>query len=100
MKKIEINDQEYEVIENVGNCLNIDDIRDRITDYFDNYDYIFGDISYEKVRLKGFNDAAKLVCTLSRLRKINKINNIKDLDSYKKNYCSYGANTFLLKKVK
>lgn len=92
MKKIEINGQEYEVIENVGNCLNIDDIRDRITDYFDNYDYIFGDISYEKVRLKGFNDAGN--------KKVNKINNIKDLDSYKKNYCSYGANTFLLKKVK
>lgn len=92
MKKIEINGQEYEVIENVGNCLNIDDIRDRITDYFDNYDYIFGDISYEKVRLKGFNDADN--------KKVNKINNIKDLDSYKKNYCSYGANIFLLKKVK
>ena len=92
MKKIEINGQEYEVIEKVGNCLNIDDICDRIKDYFEKYDYIFGDISYEKVRLKGFNDADN--------KKVNKINNIKDLDSYKKNYCSYGANTFLLKKVK
>lgn len=92
MKKIEINGHEYEILENVKNCLNIDDIRDRITDYFDSYDYIFGDISYEKVRLKGFND--------DNNKKVNKINNIKDLESYKKNYCSYGANTFLLKKVK
>lgn len=92
MKKIEINNHEYEILENVGNCLNIDEIRDRITDYFDSYDYIFGDISYEKVRLKGFNDPTN--------KNVNKINNIKDLESYKENYCSYGANTFLLKKVK
>ena len=52
MKKIEINGHEYEILENVKNCLNIDDIRDRITDYFDSYDYIFGDISYEKVGWK------------------------------------------------
>lgn len=92
MKKVEINDHEYEILENIGNCLNIDEICERVTDYFDTYDYIFGDISYEKVRLKGFYD--------SNNKKVNKINNIKDLDSYKKDYCSYGANTFLLKKVK
>lgn len=90
MKKIEINGQEYEVIENVGNCLNIDDIRDRITDYFDNYDYIFGDISYEKVRLKGFNDADN--------KKVNKINNIKDLDSYKKKLLQLRCQYISLKK--
>ena len=94
MKKIKLNDIEYEIIENINNCFNIDEVQERIqeTDYFNNYDYIFGDYSYDKIRLKGFND--------SNSKNVNEINDIKIIDDYKKNYCSYGANTFLLKKVK
>ena len=54
--------------------------------------YIFGDFSYDKVRLKGYNDSSN--------KKATKINDIKGLEEYKKNYCSYGARTFLLKKIK
>lgn len=92
MKIIEINNQKYEVVENDDNCLDIETLKEKITDYFDDYDYIFGDFSYEKVRLKGYNSSDN--------KKATKINNIKDLDNYKKNYCSYGAKTFLLKKIK
>lgn len=92
MKSIEINGVTYEIIENVGNCLNKSELEEKITDYFDNYDYIFGDYSYEKVRLKGYNSSDN--------KKANKINNINGLDKYKKTYCSYGAKTFLLKKIK
>lgn len=92
MKTIELNGQKYEVIENDNNCLNIDEIKEKVTEYFDNFDYIFGDYAYDKVRLKGFNDSTN--------KKVNKINNIKNLEDYKKNYCSFGAKTFLLKKVK
>lgn len=94
MKKIKLNDIEYEIVENINNCFNIDEVQERIqeTDYFNNYDYIFGDYSYDKIRLKGFND--------SNSDNANEINDIKIIDDYKKNYCSYGANTFLLKKVK
>lgn len=91
MKKLEINGKTYEVLENIGNCLNVEELTEKITDYFDDFDYIFGDFSYEKVRLKGYNDSTN--------KKVNKINNIKGLEDYKKNYCSYGAKTFLLKKV-
>lgn len=91
MKKVEINGKTYEILENIGNCLNIEELKEKITDYFDNFDYIFGDFSYDKVRLKGYNDSTN--------KKANKINNIKGLEDYKKNYCSYGAKTFLLKKV-
>lgn len=91
MKKVEINGKTYEVLENIGNCLNVEELPEKITDYFDDFDYIFGDFSYEKVRLKGYNDSTN--------KKVNKINNIKGLEDYKKNYCSYGAKTFLLKKV-
>lgn len=91
MKKVEINGKTYEILENIGNCLNTEELKEKITDYFDNFDYIFGDFSYDKVRLKGYNDSTN--------KKANKINNIKGLEDYKKNYCSYGAKTFLLKKV-
>ena len=92
MKKrfINVRDLKYEIVDDSDNCFN-DEIIEKITDYFDSFDYIFGDYAYEKVRLKGFYD--------SNNKKAKKINDIKYLDDYKKNYCSYGAKTFLLKKV-
>ena len=92
MKTVEINGIKYEVIENVDNCLNVSELEEKISDYFDSYDYIFGDYSYEKIRLKGYNSSDN--------KKATKINNIKGLDKYKEMYCSYGAKTFLLKKIK
>lgn len=92
MKKIEINDIEYEIVKDEGNCINKEELMEKITDYFDPYDYIFGDYAYEKVRLKGYYD--------SKNKKTTEINNIKYLDDYIKNYCSYGAKYFLIKKIK
>lgn len=92
MKKIEINGTIYEIIRNDNNCLNKDELSEKITDYFDDFDYIFGDYSYEKVRLKGYNESTN--------KKATKINDIKTLDDYISNYCSYGAKIFLLKKIK
>ena len=92
MKMIEINNKKYELVRNDNNCFDKDQVIPRVTDYFDDYDYIFGDYAYEKVRLKGFYD--------SKNKKANKINDISGLDSYIKNYCSFGANVFLLKKIK
>ena len=92
MKKIEINGIEYEIIRNDHDCIDKDVLSEKITDYFDDFDYIFGDYAYEKVRLKGYYD--------SKNKKAKAINDIKNLDSYIKNYCSYGAKVFLLKKVK
>lgn len=91
MKKIDINGVSYELVRNDNNCFELDDVVSKVTDYFDGYDYIFGDYAYEKVRLKGFYD--------SKNKKAKKINDIKYLDDYIKNYCSYGAKTFLLKKI-
>lgn len=90
MKQIVLNSHNYELIEN-DDCFVLEDIADRVTEYFDEFDYIFGDYAYEKVRLKGFYD--------SNNSKVKPINDIKNLDSYKKEYCSYGCRTFLLKKI-
>lgn len=92
MNSIEINNVKYEIIRNEKECLNKEDLADKITDYFDDYDYIFGDYAYEKVRLKGYYE--------SNNKKAKRINDIKYLDEYIKNYCSYGARVFLLKKLK
>ena len=92
MKTIEINGIKYEIVRNDNDCVDKELLSEKITDYFDNYDYIFGDYSYEKVRLKGFYE--------SKNKKANKINDIKILDDYIKEFCSYGAKVFLIKKVK
>lgn len=92
MKKIEINNIQYELVRDDSKCFSKDDIAEKVTDYFEPYDYIFGDYAYEKVRLKGFYE--------SNHKKAKKINDIKYLDDYIQNYCSYGAKTFLLKKIK
>ena len=61
-------------------------------DYFENYDYIIGDWSYGKLRLKGFCNKINKIC--------NKINDIKFKDDYIKNLCSYECKYFVLEKVK
>ena len=92
MKKIVINEKEYEVVENDNDCINEEELAEKLTDYFDDFDYIFGDYAYDKLRLKGYYD--------SKNKKANKINDIKTNKEYKEKYCSYGARTFLLKKIK
>lgn len=91
MKKIKINNIEYEIIRNDNDCINEDELVEKVTDYFEPYDYIFGDYAYEKVRLKGFYD--------SNNKNVTSINDIKNIDDYIQNYCSYGSKTFLLKKI-
>jgi len=93
MKKkiIKINEKNYELVRNDKDCFS-DEVIEKVTDYFDEYDYIFGDYAYDKVRLKGYYD--------SNNKKANKINDIKYMDDYVKNYCSFGSRIFLLKKVK
>lgn len=92
MKKIEINGINYEIVRNDKDCLNKEEVSEKLTDYFDSYDYIFGDYAYEKVRLKGYYDSSN--------KKAKKINDIKYMDDYIENYCSFGAKIFLLKKIK
>lgn len=93
-KKVIINNIEYKIIRNDEDCFDQDVVQERIkeTDYFDKYDYIMGDYAYEKVRLKGYYD--------SKNKNANKINDIKTMDDYIKNYCQTGARIFVLEKLK
>ena len=91
MKKVVINNVEYEVIRNDQDCIDIDLLQEKITDYFDAYDYIFGDYAYEKVRLKGYYDSnnkkiasinlnggsyKEITLVSAKITKINVANNI------------------------
>ena len=91
MKKVTINNKEYEIITNYKDAFNEEEFMNKCTDYFYDYDYIVGDIAYSKLRLKGFYD--------EKSKKVNKINNFKNLDNYLKKYCAVDCKYFVLKKL-
>lgn len=90
MKEIVINDIKYDIIENVNDAIDKDVLSEKITDYFDDYDYIVGDWAYGKLRLKGFCDKTNKKC--------KKINDISILDQYIENNCAYGCRWFQIKR--
>lgn len=92
MERIETEGYSYEIIKNDRDCFNLSEFKEKVTDYFFEFDYIFGDYAYDKLRLKGYYD--------SKNEKVKEINDIKFIDDYIKNYCVYGARYFLLKKIK
>ncbi len=95
MKKentITINDHKYTIERNYKDGFDSERIKELYTDFFDDYDYIFGDFSADKLRLKGFYD--------SNNKKSTSINDIKGLDKYIKNFCNYECRYFLIKKIK
>ena len=91
-KEYVFNNNKYVISKDDNNVFDYDSVNDLFTDYFEPYDYVFGDIAYNKIRLKGFYDKTNKKC--------NKTNNIDDLDDYISNYCAYNSKWFLLKKIK
>ena len=92
MKKYKYNEIEYELIKEYKNGFENDAVNEKITDYFEEYDYILGDWSYGKLRLKGFNDKTN--------KNYKKINDIENIDEYIKQHCAYECRYFILKKIK
>lgn len=91
MNEINIEDKTYELLTNHKEAFNEEEFKEKYTDYFYDYDYIVGDIAYNKLRLKGFYDAKN--------KKVNKINNFNNLDTYLKNNCAVECRYFVLKKI-
>lgn len=86
-----VNEKEYEVVENNGN-IDEDLLKEKLTDYFDDYDYILGDMAYGKLRLKGFNEKNN--------KNYKKINDYELIHEYITKYCAYGCKYFILKQVR
>jgi uncharacterized protein YutD len=90
--EIVINEIKYKVVKNYREGFDEEEVKTRMTDYFEGYDFVFGDWAYGKLRLKGFYNKDN--------KKVNKINNIEDLDKYIKENCAYDCKYFLLEKEK
>ncbi|MBR2708343.1 MAG: YutD family protein [Bacilli bacterium] len=82
----------YQIEKNYKNGFDYEAIKELWTDYFDDYDYILGDWSYGKLRLKGYCDKNN--------KKYKNINDIKNIDDYIKKNCAYDCSYFILKKIK
>ena len=85
------NEINYKLVINYKDAFDNAIVLEKVTDYFNEYDYIVGDWSYGSLRLKGF-------CKKEN-KLFNKINNYDKLDEYLKNNCAYGCKYFVLEKV-
>ncbi len=90
MEKVKLLDQTYSIFKNEKDGFNLEETEKIITDYFKDFDYILGDWSYGKLRLKGFNSR--------RNPNFKSINDIDKVDDYLKDYCAYGCKYFILAK--
>ena len=90
--KIELNNNTYELIKDYKDAFNEEEFLSKCTDYFYDYDYVVGDIAYGKLRLKGFYDP--------KSKKVNKINNYKNVSTYLTQNCAPDCKYFILKKIK
>ena len=80
MQYIIINDQKYMIMKNERNALDKSILEEKLTDYFDMFDYIVGDWAYGKLRLKGFNSK-----TNANFKEINDIDHVED---YLRDFCA------------
>ena len=74
MQKYKIENNDYELIKNYKNAFDYEAIKEKYTEYFEDYDYILGDWSYGKLRLKGFCDKTN--------PKFKDINDIEKAEEY------------------
>ena len=91
MKTYQINNNEYELIKDYKNAFDYDAIKESYTEYFEDYDYILGDWSYGKLRLKGF-------CNKNN-PKFKPLNDIDTAEEYIKTNGAYDCKYFILKKI-
>mgnify|MGYP000002243736 CR=1 FL=1 len=87
MEVITINNRKYQVLNNYKDAINIEELEEKITEYFDDFDYIVGDIAYGKLRLKGFNS-------------FKEFNDVDKVEDYIKNNCAYGCRWFMISEIK
>jgi len=90
MQEVIVNDIKYKLIENYNEGFNEEEFKEKYTEFFECYDYVVGDIAYNKLRLKGFYD--------EKSKNVKSYNNIKKLKRYINENCAYGCKYFVLQK--
>jgi len=92
MKEIIINNKKYNIIVDEKEALNTEILSEKITEYYNDYDYIVGDWAYGKIRLKGFFKSDN--------KQVKKYNDIKSLENYLKECCAHGCKWFQIERIK
>jgi Uncharacterized protein conserved in bacteria len=91
VNKYEIDNKIYELIENYKEKFSLEDVKEKYTEYFEEYDFIVGDFAYDKLRLKGFCEKHN--------KNFKPINDKERIKKYIKEDCAYECAYFILKKV-
>lgn len=90
MKQILLERVSYYLKDNYKEGFDLEAVQEKYTDYFEPYDYIVGDWSYGKLRLKGFCNRINQIC--------NHMNDVHNLENYVKEMCAYECRYFVLEK--
>lgn len=83
-------EKKYEILKNYREAYNLEELQKRYTEYFEPFDYVVGDWSYGKLRLKGFYKESS--------KSARELNNYKYVDKYLKNNCANDCRYFILEK--
>ncbi len=90
MQEIILENKKYKLLKNYKDGFDLEIIKEKFTDYFLNYDYVAGDWSYGKLRLKGFNKKNN--------KNFNKINDFSNFEKYLIEHCAHDCRYFILEK--
>lgn len=88
---IEVEKNKYKLIKDYREAFDKELFLQKYTSFFEQYDYIVGDIAYSKLRLKGFTKKGNKL--------FNKINNYENVEKYIEENCAYGCRYFILEKI-
>lgn len=88
---IKLSNHDYRLIENYKDAFDLEQMEERYSDYLLKYDYIVGDIAFQKLRLRGFFEDYRKNVPIDM-----KISNLED---YLVEFCSFGSPYFVLERV-
>lgn len=90
-KLVSIEGSQYEIIEDATNTFDPVLFKQRYTDLFEKFDYIVGDMAYDKLRLRGFYEES--------VEDVPVDMHISSLEDYLVEYCNFGVKYYVLKRL-
>lgn len=88
---ITIDHMNFEMMENYRDAFDEEQFMGKYSEVLNKYDYIVGDIGYDKLRLTGFHRDNK--------RKVERDKKYSAIQDYLSEYCNFGCPYFVLRKV-
>lgn len=88
---ITIDHMNFELVENYRDAFDEEIFIEKYSELLNKYDYIVGDVGYEKLRLAGFYRNGK--------RKVEPDKRVNAIEEYLNEYCNFGCAYFILRKV-